>query len=137
MWRTRRSTWCWLQPRFWAVLCYRLERAVYLLCAPSWPLLQHPVKLLLSLIRPPNVEISPLADIGGGLRIYHPALGIVVSPHAQVGAKPVEKARRTDREWSGHHFWSQLPCNPSNRSHLLPHIYPQAITRGRKRAEIV
>lgn len=80
---------CWLRPQFWAVASYRVERAAYLASGPAWPIVRLASRPLFAVIRPGTVEIDCRARLGPGLVIAHPALGVVVSRHASIGARAV------------------------------------------------
>ncbi len=77
----------WLRPQFRVVASYRLERALYLSSPRAWPLVRRLLTPLLALIRLSTVDIRWEADIGPGLRVLHPALGIVISRRAVVGER--------------------------------------------------
>jgi len=78
---------CWLRPQFWAVASYRVERAVHLASGPTWPIVRLASRPLFGVIRPGTVDIDCRAQLGPGLMIAHPALGVVVSCHASIGAR--------------------------------------------------
>src|SRR5581483_3282678 len=80
---------CWFADSVMAITAYRLSRAMYLLLGPAWPAVSV-VLLPLSVIARPwlgRCDIHYKADIGGGLLILHPALGVVVSGYAIVGSR--------------------------------------------------
>jgi len=78
---------CWFTQPFLAVASYRFNRSLYLLVGQSWSILRlflSPIRLLIS----PwggRTEIHYRADIGKGLLILHPSVGIVVSGKAIIG----------------------------------------------------
>ncbi len=76
-----------LSPGFLAIATYRLERALYLRWPAVWPparVALSPVLLILSAFSA-ALDLPYRADIGSGLSVLHPALGLVVSPHAVIG----------------------------------------------------
>jgi serine acetyltransferase len=80
-----RRWWRWLTIWFGSSagvhVAYRLDRFFYLLLGKPWGglrVLFYPLFLLLRLLSSPH-QIHYTADIGKGLRILHPVLGIVVS----------------------------------------------------------
>jgi serine O-acetyltransferase len=78
---------CWLTTPFWAVASYRVSRACYLLLGRGHVVLRFALSPLLFLLRPwfGGQDIHYRADIGRGLLILHPALGVVVSGHTRAG----------------------------------------------------
>jgi serine acetyltransferase len=69
------------------VISYRLDRFFYLLVGRPWAILRpvfFPLFLLLRLLSA-NHQIHYRANIGKGLHILHPALGVVVSGKAIIG----------------------------------------------------
>jgi serine acetyltransferase len=87
----RRCRWhwltCWAEPSFAVIVSYRVTRAWYLLLGSAWSRLRVLFSPLRWLLRPwlGNSEIHPMADIGKGLCILHPSLGVVISGHAVIG----------------------------------------------------
>lgn len=78
---------CWFGGSAGVILSYRLDRFFYLLAGKAWPVLRpffFPLFLLLRLVSA-NHQIHYQADIGKGLRILHPVLGIVVSARTIAG----------------------------------------------------
>jgi serine acetyltransferase len=75
----------WFTGPFLVVACYRLDRAGCLLLGRWWP----PTRILLTplvlLLYPWTADIHYLADIGPGLLILHPSLGVVISGQAKAG----------------------------------------------------
>lgn len=73
---------------FMGIAQYRIQRAGYLAFGRRWRALHAVLAPLWMLVRPfiGPLELHYLADIGPGLRILHPALGVVVSGRAVVGA---------------------------------------------------
>jgi serine O-acetyltransferase len=79
---------CWFSLSVVSVAAYRLDRFFFLLLGPKvWPA----VRILLApvgfVFRPwvGRCEIHYTAQIGKGLKLLHPSLGIVVSGHAVIG----------------------------------------------------
>ena len=86
-----RKYWRWMTMWFGGsagvILSYRLDRFFYLLLGNVWGMLRiffYPVFLTLRLLSS-NHGIHYKADIGKGLRILHPSLGIVVSGRTVAG----------------------------------------------------
>src|SRR4051812_7913018 len=82
---TRDKWWRWgnvfFADTFWALASYRMSRAAYLGLGRGWSALRVVMAPGLFVVRPwvRGCEISYLADIGKGLRILHPGLGVVIS----------------------------------------------------------
>jgi serine O-acetyltransferase len=83
--------WRWLTSWFGGsagvVVSYRLDRFFYNLFGNSWGFIRmffFPLFLFFRLISVPH-EINYGADIGKGLQILHPSLGIVISKYAIIG----------------------------------------------------
>jgi serine acetyltransferase len=75
------------EPSAGVLISYRLDRSGFLLCGPAWTglrLLALPLWLLLRLLSCRH-EICFQAEIGRGLRVLHPTLGVVVHGDAIVG----------------------------------------------------
>ena len=71
---------------FLIIALYRLERGCWLALGPAWGGLRVLLSPLLALVRPwAGSELHYRADIGPGLMILHPSLGVVVSGLAIVG----------------------------------------------------
>jgi serine O-acetyltransferase len=82
---------CWFGGSTGVIISYRLDRFGFLLLKKNWPafrLLFFPLFLVLRLLSY-NHEIHYAASIGKGLKILHPALGIVVSGKLIAGDKLV------------------------------------------------
>lgn len=78
---------CWFGGSTGVIVSYRLDRFFFLLLGKAWPLLRilfFPLFLFLRLISA-NHQIHYQADIGKGLRVLHPPLGIVVSGNTIAG----------------------------------------------------
>ena len=87
--QTRPHRWLVLffEPSAGVLLSYRLDRCGYLLCRQSWTalrLLIWPLLLLFRLLGCRH-EICFKAQIGCGLQVWHPTLGIVVNGDAIIG----------------------------------------------------
>jgi serine O-acetyltransferase len=83
--------WRWLSIWFgagtWALITYRVERALFLLLGRAYGLLRIALLPLLFITRPwqGNCEIHYRANIGKGLKILHPSLGVVVNANTVCG----------------------------------------------------
>jgi len=78
---------CWFNGGAHVIISYRLDRCGYLLFKHSWSafrLLLLPYQMLTRLLGGDH-DIHYKADIGRGLKVLHPALGLVVSSTAIVG----------------------------------------------------
>lgn len=73
---------------FHAVALYRLDRALYLAFGRLWKVARTILSPVFFLLGPwiKACEIHYAADIGPGLLILHPSLGVVVSPYAVIGS---------------------------------------------------
>ena len=71
----------WFTDGFWAVASYRLSRSAYLALGPAWSATRVVCSPMLYAMRPwsGRCEINYHADIGRGLRVLHPTLGVVIS----------------------------------------------------------
>lgn len=78
---------CWFSPDFWTVASYRMNHFFYLLMGKTWCVLRIVFSPFSLLVRPwlGGCEIHYRADIGKGLRVLHPSLGVVISADAIVG----------------------------------------------------
>jgi serine acetyltransferase len=78
---------CWFSSPFWAVAFYRMDRFGYLVFGRSWPLLRILLSPLLFILKPwiGYCKIHYRADIGKGLHVLHPTLGVVISGKAVCG----------------------------------------------------
>jgi serine acetyltransferase len=78
----------WFGEPFLAVCCYRLSRAALLALGPLWSPFWGLTRPLAFLVRPwfAVADIHPGADIGPGLLVLHPRLGVVISGRATIGA---------------------------------------------------
>jgi serine acetyltransferase len=82
----RRILVIWFTPAFVGIWWYRLERSLYLLLGKSYGIIRIPLlpinALLLAYSR---LDINYKADIGPGLAVKHPSLGVVVSGYVIAG----------------------------------------------------
>lgn len=72
---------CWFSGSTHAIISYRLDRCGYLLFKSAWPVLRLfllPYQMLTRLLGGDH-DIHYKADIGRGLKILHPSLGLVIS----------------------------------------------------------
>lgn len=78
---------CLFSESFSVVAFYRLDRFFYLLFGNYWRILRVFLTPFLFIARPwfGRCEIHYLADIGRGLKILHPSLGVVISGYAIIG----------------------------------------------------
>jgi serine acetyltransferase len=74
-------------PALWSIAAYRIERFFYLLFGRAWGLLRIVLLPILFITHPwrGNCEIHYTANIGKGLKILHPALGVVISGKTVAG----------------------------------------------------
>lgn len=74
-------------PAMHAVAIYRADRFMYLMFGRSWSALRILLLPISFLLRPwvSGLEIHYTADIGGGLLILHPSMGVVISGYAVCG----------------------------------------------------
>jgi serine O-acetyltransferase len=71
---------------YWAVFWYRLERSLFLLFGSAYSIIRLPLAPLAYLIQSlSNLDIHYQAEIGPGLLILHPAVGVVISGQAIIG----------------------------------------------------
>lgn len=71
---------------FCGIFIYRFERALYLLFGKSYKIFRIPLVPIFSIFYwYSNTEIHYKANIKGGISIFHPSLGVVVSGEAIVG----------------------------------------------------
>jgi serine acetyltransferase len=77
----------WFTDAFWAIASYRLSRASYLALGRGWPAARVVMSPVLFAARPwlGRCEINYRADLGRGLRILHPSLGVVISGKTVAG----------------------------------------------------
>jgi serine acetyltransferase len=73
-------------PSFAIIGWYRLNRALFLTFGRGWRVARIALSPLMPLVRIfVTSELDYRAEIGPGLRLHHPQLGIVVSGRAQLG----------------------------------------------------
>ncbi len=72
---------CWFSPGFLMIFSYRVNRFFYLLFGKGWSVARVILSPIFWILRPwsGNCEIHYRAEIGKGLRIFHPSLGVVIS----------------------------------------------------------
>lgn len=78
----------WFTGGFATVASYRLSRMAYLALGPAYSAARIPLSPLLFALRPwmGGCDIHYMADIGPGLRVLHPALGVVISAKTIAGS---------------------------------------------------
>lgn len=77
----------WMSRGFIGVMLYRWERSLFLLFGPKYQyirLLGIPFFNIFQAYS--NIDIHYKANIGGGLNILHPSMGVVISGRATIGA---------------------------------------------------
>jgi serine O-acetyltransferase len=76
----------WMSRSFWGAFIYRWERGWYLLFGNSYSVIRIIFLPIISLIQfYSNMDIHYQADIGPGLKVLHPAMGIVISGLSRIG----------------------------------------------------
>ena len=71
---------------YWAVLWYRLERSLFLIFGSTYAVVRLPLTPIAYLLQSlSNLDLHYKADIGPGLLVLHPAVGVVVSGQAKIG----------------------------------------------------
>lgn len=77
----------WFSDSFQAVAAYRLNRSAYLAFGRGWSAARVVLSPAMFALRPwtPRCEIHYRADIGPGLKVLHPTLGVVVSAKTIAG----------------------------------------------------
>lgn len=81
-----RMFYLWLSRASVGIFLYRMERMMFLLLGRAYTIIRIPfVPLLFPLYAYSNCEISYHAEIGPGLSILHPSMGVVVSRFAKIG----------------------------------------------------
>jgi serine acetyltransferase len=80
---------CWFSSGIGVVVAYRLCRAGHLALGPVWAALRIVAAPVALALRPwwGRCEVHYGAEIGPGLHILHPGLGVVVSKHAVLGSR--------------------------------------------------
>lgn len=72
--------------QFWGLFSYRLDRQLFLLLKKTYLIFRIPLSpffFILQVIS--NMDIHYKADIQGGISVWHPAAGIVISGKSVVG----------------------------------------------------
>ncbi|TNE78952.1 MAG: serine acetyltransferase [Bacteroidetes bacterium] len=83
----RRIIHIWMSRTFVGIVLYRVERSLYLLFGKSYGVLRIPFTPLLYLIQSySNIDIHYKANIGGGIIVLHPSVGVVISGQSVIGA---------------------------------------------------
>jgi serine O-acetyltransferase len=79
----------WFNESFHVVATYRLERSAYLALGDAWPVARVALGPMMFALRPwaSRCDIHYRAQIGAGLRVLHPALGVVISGSAITGER--------------------------------------------------
>jgi serine acetyltransferase len=77
----------WFTDTFWTVASYRMSRAGHLALGRGWGVARIALTPALFALRPwsGRCEIHYQADIGRGLRVLHPTLGVVISAKTVAG----------------------------------------------------
>ena len=79
---------CWFGSSAGVIASYRLDRFFYLIFGDIYPFVRvvfFPIFIILRILSF-NHEISYRAEIGKGLSIMHPSLGVVISGYAVIGS---------------------------------------------------
>lgn len=83
----RRVLVIWFTPVFVGIWWYRFERSLYLLMGSAYGVVRIPLMPLGALILAySRLDINYKADIGPGLAVKHPSLGVVVSAYVRAGS---------------------------------------------------
>lgn len=71
----------------WSIIGYRLSRSMYLKFGRKWQIAHTVLAPVGALLRPfgAGLEIHYEADVGPGLIVLHPSLGVVISGHSTIG----------------------------------------------------
>jgi putative colanic acid biosynthesis acetyltransferase WcaB len=77
----------WSGASFQGITAYRLDRAGYLLVGTRWSAIRGAFLPIRLMVRPliSTIDIHYRAEIGKGLKVLHPALGVVVSEFTVAG----------------------------------------------------
>ncbi len=82
-----RVLYIWLNRAFLGVLLYRMERGFFLTFGKPYTVLRILFLPLINMIHAiTNIDIHYFSNIGGGLVILHPAIGVVISGKAIIGS---------------------------------------------------
>jgi serine O-acetyltransferase len=78
---------CLFSSSFRVIATYRLDRLLFLAFGPVWQITRQVLSPISFLLQPwlGSCEMHYMADIGKGLRILHPNLGVVISKYAEIG----------------------------------------------------
>lgn len=78
----------WMSRTFWGILLYRWERGLFLTFGSSYSRLRILFTPFIFAIQAySNCDLNYKAEIGPGLLILHPAVGVVISGYARIGRK--------------------------------------------------
>jgi len=81
-----RMLYLWLGRALVGVFLYRIERMMFLLSGKVYKVIRIPfIPILFPLYAYSNCEISYHADIGPGISVLHPSMGVVISGLATIG----------------------------------------------------
>ncbi len=76
----------WLSRGFWGVLSYRVDRGLFLIFGKSYTYIRVLLSPFFNLLQAySNIDIHCSAQIGTGINILHPSMGIVISGKALIG----------------------------------------------------
>ncbi|WP_333889202.1 hypothetical protein [Sphingobacterium siyangense] len=82
-----RLLYIWLSRSFWGILIYRIERGAYISIGSYYEKLRILFIPFINLIQAySNIDIHYKAEIGAGLAIFHPSVGIVISGYSIIGS---------------------------------------------------
>lgn len=81
-----RMFYLWLSRASIGIMLYRVERMMFLLFSNVWKVIRILfLPILFPLYAYSNLEISYKADIGPGISVLHPSMGVVVSSFVTIG----------------------------------------------------
>lgn len=81
-----RMIYLWIGRASIGIFLYRMERLMYLLFGNLWKVVRIIfLPLLYPLYAYSNLDISYQSDIGPGITVLHPSMGVVISAHATIG----------------------------------------------------
>ena len=76
----------WLSRAFWGIPLYTFERSLYLILPKAYGYVRIPLTPIYNIIYAySNLDIHYKADIKGGIKVLHPAVGLVISGQATIG----------------------------------------------------
>ncbi|WP_313420137.1 DapH/DapD/GlmU-related protein [Sphingobacterium multivorum] len=85
--RKIRILYIWLSRAFWGILIYRVERGLFLLIGRSYEKLRIIFIPIINLVQAySNIDINYKAEIGEGLHVFHPSVGVVISGYSIIGS---------------------------------------------------